>query len=152
VRSRKRVGNNNRGLVLAYPFQITDLRPVRRRSATRRRGGKRSFPGVKVIMMDFQVQALRACAEALGWRFDAFLKHALLQAKWETERLFGMSHGDLVLLSKGDRAKLASHYQAVCEAGRKAKLSDYYHPDRPVPTRGEPLAWAVRDGHPIDSN
>ena len=69
------------GPVLAYPFQITDLKPVRRRIATRRHGRKRPFPGVKVRMMDFFVEELRACAEALGWRFDAFLHHALLQVR-----------------------------------------------------------------------
>jgi hypothetical protein len=137
--------------VLAYPFQVTDLRQVRSRSGPSRRGRKRKFPGVKVRMMDFYVQELRACAEALGWRFDAFLYQALLQVKQETERLFGMSSGGLATLSKGDRARLASHYQAVCEAGRKARLSDYYHP-QPVFAPGEPLAWAFRDGPPIHSN
>ena len=139
------------GPVLAYPFQITDLKPVRRRIVTRKPGRKRPFPGVKVRIMDFYVQELRACAEALGWRFDAFLRHALLQVKQETERLFGMSNGGLVTLSKADRAKLASHYQAVCDSGRKFQLDDFY-PPRPVPAHGEPLAWAVRDGPPIDSN
>jgi len=139
------------GPVLAYPFQITDLRRVHRRNSPGRRGRKRSFPGVKIRMMDFYVRELRACAEALGWRFDAFLYHALLQVKRETERLFGMSNGGLVTLSKSDRARLANHYQAVCEAGRKAQLSDYYHP-QPVFAPGEPLAWAFRDGPPIDSN
>ena len=95
--------------VLAYPFQITDLKPVRRRIATRRHGRKRPFPGVKVRMMDFFVEELRACAQAIGWRFDAFLYQALLQAKRETERLFGMSNGGLVMLGKADKAKLASH-------------------------------------------
>ena len=138
------------GPVLAYPFQITDLRPVRRRSA--KRGRKRRFPGVKVRMMGFYVQELRACAEAIGWRFDAFLYDALLEAKWKTERLFGMSIGGLVTLSKCDRAKLASHYQAVCDSLPKAQLSDFYDP-RPVsPEAGEPLAWAFRNGPPTDSN
>jgi hypothetical protein len=138
--------------VLAYPFQITDLRTVRRKAVTRKPGRKRPFPGIKVRMMDWYVEDLRACAEAIGWRFDAFLYHALLQAKWETERLFGMSHGELVTLSKGDRAKLASHYQAVCDSLPKAQLGDFYDP-RPVsPEAGEPLAWAVRSGPPIDSN
>jgi hypothetical protein len=139
------------GPVLAYPFQITDLKPVRRRIATRRHGRKRPFPGIKVRMMDFYVQELRACAEAIGWRFDAFLYQALLQAKQETERLFGMSYGGLVTLSKADRAKLASHYQAVCDSGRKFQLGDFYHPE-PVCEPGAPLAWAVRNGPPIDSN
>ena len=137
--------------VLAYPFQITDLKPVRRRSATRRHGRKRPFPGVKVRMMDFFVEELHACAQAIGWRFDAFLHHALLQAKRETERLFGMSNGGLVTLSRADRAKLASHYQAVCNSGRKAQLIDFYDP-RPAPEAGETLAWAARHGPPIDSN
>jgi hypothetical protein len=101
--------------------------------------------------MNAYVEELRACAEALGWRFDAFLYHSLLQAKRDTERLFGMSHGELVTLSKADRAKLADHYQAVCEAGRKARLSDFYHPQA-VSTASEPLAWAIRDGWPIDCN
>ena len=137
--------------VLAYPFQITDLKPVRRRIVTRKPGRKRPFPGVKVRMMDFFVQEIRACAQAIGWRFDTFLYHALLQAKWETERLFGLSNGGLVTLSKADRAKLASHYQAVCNSGRKFQLSDFYHP-KPVCEPGAPLAWAVRNGPPIDSN
>ena len=137
--------------VLAYPFQITDLKPVRRRIATRRHGRKRPFPGVKVRMMDFFVEELHACAQAIGWRFDAFLYQALLQAKRETERLFGMSNGGLVTLSRADRAKLASHYQAVCDSGRKFQLGDFY-PPRPVPAPGEPLAWTVRNGPPIDSN
>jgi hypothetical protein len=137
--------------VLTYPFQITDLRPVRSRSATRRPGRKRKFPGVKVLMMDIYVLELRACAEALGWRFDLFLRHALLDAKWRTERIFGMSNGELAALSKADRAKLASHYQAVCECGRRDTLADYY-PPRPVPASGEPLAWAFRNGRQIDSN
>ena len=141
------------GPVLAYPFQITDLKPVRRRIVTRKPGRKRPFNGVKVVMMDNYVQELRACAQAIGWRFDAFLYHALLEAKWKTERLFGVSYGDLVTLSKGDRAKLASHYQAVCYSGRKAQLSDFYDPRPvPVPEAGEPLAWAARHGPPIDSN
>ena len=139
------------GPILAYPFQITDLRQVKSRSGPGRRGRKRSFPGVKIRMMNIYVQELRACAEALGWRFDAFLYHALLQVKQETERLFGMSYGDLATLSKSDRAKLASDYQAVCEAGHKARLSDYYRPQS-VPAPGEPLAWAFRNGPPIDSN
>ena len=137
--------------VLTYPFQITDLRPVRRKNTTRRRGSKRKFPGVKIRIMDFYVLELRACAEALGWRFDAFLYHALLNAKWKTERIFGMSNGELAALSKGDRAKLASHYQAVCECGRMDTLVDYY-PPRPVTASGEPLAWAFRNGRQIDSN
>jgi hypothetical protein len=137
--------------VLAYPFQITDLRQVKSRSGPDRRGRKRPFPGVKIRMMDSYVRELRACAEALGSRFDAFLYHALLQAKRETERLFGVSIGGLVMLSKGDRARLASDYQAVCEAGRKAQLSDCYRPQS-VPPPGEPLAWAFRNGPPIDSN
>ena len=141
------------GPVLAYPFQITDLRTVRRKTATRKPGRKRRFPGIKVLMMDFCVQELRACAEAIGWRFDAFLKSALLDAKWKTERLFGMSNGGLVTLSKGDRARLASRYQAVCDSLPKARLSDFYDP-RPVvsPEAGEPLAWAFRNGPPRDSN
>ena len=138
--------------VLAYPFQITDLRTVRRKTAARKPGRNRPFPGIKVRMMDFYVEDLRACAEAIGWRFDAFLYQALLEAKWKTERLFGMSHGELVTLSKGDRAKLASRYQAVCDSLPKAQLGDFYDP-RPVsPEAGEPLAWAVRSGPPIDSN
>ena len=143
----------NLGPVLAYPFQITDLRTVRRKTASRRHGRKRPFPGVKIRMMDFYVQELRACAEAIGWRFDTFLYQALLQVKRETERLFGMSYGGLVTLSKGDRAKLASHYQAVCDSLPKARLGDFYDP-RPVcpPEAGEPLAWAVRSGPPTDSN
>ena len=140
------------GPVLAYPFQITDLRPTRRRTVTRKHGSKRPFCGVKVRMMDFYVQELRACAEAIGWRFDAFLYQALLEAKWKTERLFGMSIGGLVTLSRCDRAKLASHYQAVCDSLPKAQLSDFYDP-RPVsPEAGEPLAWAFRNGPPTDSN
>jgi hypothetical protein len=102
-------------------------------------------------MMDHYVQELRACAQALGWRFDSFLYDALLEAKWKTERLFGMSRGSLDMLSKADRAKLASHYRSVCDAGRKAQLSDFYDP-RPVPESGEPLAWTVHHGPPIDSN
>ena len=138
--------------VLAYPFQITDLRTVRRKAVTRKPGCKRPFPGIKVRMMDFYVEDLRACAEAIGWRFDAFLYQALLEAKWKTERLFGMSHGELVTLSKGDRAKLASRYQAVCDSLPKVQLGDFYDP-RPVsPKAGEPLAWAVRSGPPTDSN
>jgi hypothetical protein len=141
------------GPVLAYPFQITDLRPVRRRNTTRRHGRKRPFPGVKVRIADFYVQELRACAEAIGWRFDAFLYDALLEAKWKTERLFGVSHGGLVILSKADRARLSSHYQAVCNSGRKFTLGDFYDPrPDPVPGAGEPLAWAARHGPPIDSN
>ena len=62
-----------------------------------------------------------------------------------------MSNGGLVTLSKGDRAKLASRYQAVCDSGRKAKLGDFY-PPRPVPVPGAPLAWAARNGPPTDSN
>ena len=58
----------NVGPVLAYPFRITDLRPVRRKTATRKPGRKRPFPGIKVRMMDFYVQELRACAEATGGR------------------------------------------------------------------------------------
>jgi hypothetical protein len=138
--------------VLAYPFQITDLRTVRRKTANRRHGRKRPFPGVKIRMMDFYVQGLRACAEAIGCRFDVFLYNALLRAKWKTERLFGMSNGGLVTLSKVDRAKLASHYRAVCDSLPKARLGDFYDP-RPVsPEAGEPLAWAVRSGPPTDSN
>ena len=137
--------------VLAYPFQITDLRTVRRKTAARKPGRKHRFPGIEVLMMDFCVQELRACAEAIGWRFDAFLKSALLDAKRETERLFGMSNGGLVTLSKGDRAKLASHYQAVCDSGRKFQLGDFYHP-KPVCEPGAPLCWAVLNGPPIDSN
>ena len=139
------------GPVLAYPFQITDLRQVKSRSGPGKRGAKRSFPGVKVRMMDCYVRELRACAEAIGWRFDAFLYHALLQVKRETERLFGMANGGLVTLSRSDRAKLASHYQAVCESGRKAQLSNYYHPQS-VLAPGEPLAWAFRNGPPMNSN
>ena len=138
--------------VLAYPFQITDLKPVRRRSAACRRGCKRAFHGIKVRMMDSYVQELRACAEAIGWRFDAFLYNALLEAKWKTERLFGMSYGDLLILSKGDRAKLASHYQAVCNCGPKFQLIDFYDPRPASPKAGDPLAWAFRNGPPIDSN
>jgi len=137
--------------VLAYPFQITDLRTVRRKSATRKPGRKRPFPGIKVRMMGLYVQELRACAEAIGWRFDAFLYQALLEAKWKTERLFGMSNGGLLTLSKGDRARLAGHYQAVCDAAHKARLSDFY-PPRPPSVDGGPLAWAVRNGPPMDSN
>lgn len=137
--------------VLAYPIQITDLRQVKSRSGPARRRCKRSFPGVKVRMMDHYVQELRACAEAVGWRFDAFLYFALLTAKWKTERLFGMSNGGLVTLSKRDRARLASHYQAVCKAGRRAQLSDCYHPQQ-VLSPGEPLAWTFHHGPPIDSN
>jgi hypothetical protein len=139
------------GPVLAYPFQITDLRQVKSRSGPGWHGRKRLFPGVKVRMMDSYVRELRACAEAIGWRFDAFLYHALLKAKRETERLFGVANGGLVTLSKSDRAELANHYQAVCEAGRKAQLSDYYHPQS-VLAPGEPLAWAFRNGPPMDSN
>jgi hypothetical protein len=141
----------NLGPVLAYPFQIAGLKTVRRKSTTRRHGRNRPFSGVKVRMMDSYMQDLRACAEATGCRFDAFLYMALLQAKRETERLFGMSNGGLVTLSKSDRARLASHYRAVCDSGRKAQLSDFYHP-RPVFEDGEPLAWTFRNGPPIDSN
>jgi hypothetical protein len=102
-------------------------------------------------MMGSYVRELRACAEALGWRFDAFLYHALLQVKRETDRLFGLSNGGLVTLSKGDRARLSAHYQAVCDAAHKARLSDFY-PPRPPSVEGGPLAWAVRDGPPMDSN
>ena len=147
----KRAGNNSPAPVLAYPIEVTDLRTVRARTASRRRGSKRPFPGVKVRMMDFYVRELRACAEAIGWRFDVFLYQALLKAKWETERLFGVSHGGLVTLSKGDRAKLASRCLAVCNSGRKAQRRDFY-PPRPVPVPGAPLAWAVRNGPPIDTN
>ena len=75
------------GPVLAYPFQITDLRTVRRKTANRKPGRKRPFPGIKVRMMDFYVKELRACAEALGWRFNTFLYQALLQVKRETEQI-----------------------------------------------------------------
>jgi hypothetical protein len=102
-------------------------------------------------MMDFYVEELRACAQAIGLRFDAFLYGALLEAKWETERLFGLPGGGLVTLSKRDRARLADRYQAVCDSGLKAQLSDFY-PPRPAPVAGEPLAWAFRDGPPTDSN
>ena len=51
-----------------------------------------------------------------------------------------MSNGGLVILSKADRAKLASHYQAVCDAGRKAQLSDYY-PPRPDPAPERARRW-----------
>ena len=118
------------GPILAYPFQITDLRQVKSRSGPGRRGRKRSFPGVKIRMMDIYVRELRACAEAIGWRFDAFLYHALLRVKRETERLFGMSNGDLATLSKSDRAKLASDYQAVCEAGQKAASPAHFECNR----------------------
>jgi hypothetical protein len=150
---KKSIQSNTLAPVLAYPFQITDLRTVRRKSVTRKPGRKRPFPGIKVRMMGLYVQELRACAEAIGWRFDAFLYQALMEAKWKTERLFGMSHGGLVILSKADRARLASHYQAVCDSGRKAQLSDFYDPrPDPVPGAGEPLAWAVRSDPPTDSN
>ncbi len=139
----------NVGPVLAYPFRITDLRPVRRKTATRKPGRKRPFPGIKVRMMDFYVQELRACAEATGWRFDVFLYMALLEAKLKTECIFGMSHGGLAELSKSDRARLASHYRAVCDSLHKAPLSDFYEP-QPVspPEAGEPLAWAFGIGAP----
>ena len=136
---------------LSYPVQITDLRQVRSKSGPGRHGRKRSFPGVKVCMMDFYVRELRACAEALGLRFDAFLYHALLQVKRETESLFGLSNGGLLMLSRGDRARLASHYQAVCDAASKARQSEFYHPQS-APTAGESLPWAVCAGPPMDSN
>jgi hypothetical protein len=62
-----------------------------------------------------------------------------------------MSYGDLVTLSKADRARLASHYQSVCDSGRKFQLGDGYRPE-PVCEPGAPLAWAARNGPPIDSN
>ena len=62
-----------------------------------------------------------------------------------------MSNGGLVTLSKGERAKLASRYRAVCDSGPKYQLSDFY-PPRLVPIPGAPLEWAFRYGPPIDSN
>jgi hypothetical protein len=146
-----RVGNNKAAPILAYPLHFTDERLVRRRVATRRQGRTRPFPGVKVRMMDFYVRELRACAEATGWRFDAFLYTALLNAMRNTQRLFGISFGGLRELSKRDRAKLAGHYQSVCGCGRLLKLGDFC-PPRPVPVPGEPLAWAFHNGPPKESN
>jgi len=42
-----------------------------------------------------------------------FLYHAVIRAIFETERMFGVSYGGLVCLSKSQRAALASKVRAL---------------------------------------
>jgi hypothetical protein len=104
------------GPIIGYPISPTVSRPRKHRRPLK----KGEFPGVKVRMLGFMREELRAAAHCIGIDSYHFAVDALFRAIMEVERELGIPVSEMVALSRADRARLGARYRMIVPFASRA--------------------------------
>lgn len=100
--------------LLAWPLPASkENAPEPHRKSSKKRSGKRRFPGLQLVIAQWQIDRMEACARCMGIEPRTFLYYTVTSAISKVEEMFGAGIHDLTRMSKLQRADLASKFRKL---------------------------------------
>ena len=100
--------------VIAWPLPSAKNNAAKPHSkAPIRRNRKKRFNGLQLVIAQWQIDRMEACARCMGIKPRDFLYYAVCGAIREVEDRFGASCDELVRMTPDQRAELGSQYRLV---------------------------------------